>query len=101
MPPRITKIVPPKFQGLALGLEFGMLAYTTFELSRVYRGTHPGLSRRLAEAGVWPPPRLRATKETGDGLGEGQAKEEDMRWLSIHGLPVPTSFEALTGFWRR
>ena len=101
MPPRITKIVTPRFQNVALGLEFGIFAYLSYELSRVYRGTHPVMSRRLAEAGVWPPPRLPFSKEEGSKEREGDLNEEDVRWLSINGVPVPASFHALTGFWRR
>lgn len=78
-----------------------MLAYLSFELSRVYRGTHPTLSRKLAEAGVWPPPRLPTVRESGNRQGDGQEKEEDVRWMNINGVPMPASFDALTGFWRR
>lgn len=101
MPSRITKIVPPKYQSVAIGIEIGIFAYLSYELSCVYRGTHPVMSKRLAEAGVWPPPRLPFAKVEGDKETEEHLKEDDVRWLNINGVPVPASFHALTGFWRR
>lgn len=58
------------------------------------------MSRKLAEAGVWPLPRLPAVKEGERREGE-EKKDVDVRWLHINGVPVPASFDALTGFWRR
>ncbi|KAK7187571.1 hypothetical protein PSPO01_06305 [Paraphaeosphaeria sporulosa] len=92
-------IPPPKFQNVAIALEVASAAYFSYELSRIYRGTHPVLSRRLAENGIWPPPQLPAVK--GGAKVEGDDKKEvDVRWMSINGVPVPASFDALN-FWRR
>ena len=101
MAPRIARIVPPKFHNLALGIEFCTLGYLSYELARVYRGTHPQLSPKLAGAGLWPMPKLPALKQ-GEKKEEGKTEEKsDVRWMSINGVPVPASFDAITGFWRR
>ena len=102
MPPRTTRLVPPKHQNLAIAIELGICGFLGGELYRVYKGTHPTMSRRLQEGGIWPPPKLPAVKEGEKKEGQGEEKKEaDVRWMSINGVPVPASFDALTGFWRR
>jgi hypothetical protein len=96
---RPTRIATPKFQNLALAIDVATATYLGYELSLVYRGTHPVLSRRLAEYGIWPPPPSPAVKEGAKRDGE-DSKEADVRWMSINGVPVPASYDALT-FWRR
>ncbi|KAL5401614.1 hypothetical protein PMIN03_011365 [Paraphaeosphaeria minitans] len=92
-------IPPPKFQNIAIALEVASAAYFSYEFARIYRGTHPVLSRRLAEHGIWPPPQL-PTAKGGARMEGDDRKEVDVRWMSINGVPVPASFEALN-FWRR
>lgn len=97
---RPTIIASPRLQNFIIASELASAAYFSYELARIYRGTHPVLSRRLAENGIWPPPpRLPAAKEGARMDGEDK-KDVDVRWMSINGVPVPASFDALN-FWRR
>jgi hypothetical protein len=95
---RPARIATPKFQNLAVAIDVATATYLGYELSLVYRGTHPVLSHRLAEYGLWPRPSP-AVKE-GARQGGEDSKEADVRWMSINGVPVPASFDALT-FWKR
>ncbi|KAJ4301517.1 hypothetical protein N0V90_003610 [Kalmusia sp. IMI 367209] len=94
---RPSKIVPPRFQGLALGLEIGTAAYINYELYRAYKGTHPVLSPKLEDAGIWPRQPNATNTEKGEGLrvADSEQKSDDVRWMNINGVPVP-SFDMLT-----
>lgn len=84
-----------KYAGALALLDVVFTVYFSHELFRIYKGTHPFWSHKLAENGIWEP-----TKQSPrDGVkGEGDAK--DAGWMNLNGVPVPASIEALN-FWKK